>query len=152
MRGDGHANPRLCTCYAACAPVEQTDFCRGSSEKTPMSTTPSAHERKVIRHREVDRTRRRPRQRGPDSILPTSIRQGNSPRSKVTRRIWSASRCGPPSHRKVRDVCWMFLCLPEVVPQRATCHVIGEFELAGMANGAFPSAVLGPGHPISYSE
>jgi len=26
--------------------------------------------------------------------------------------------------------------------------VIGEFEPAGMANGAFPSAVFGPGHQI----
>src|SRR5262249_37442237 len=75
---------------------------------------PARTSRKVIRHREVDRPRRRPRQRGTDSILPTSIRQGNSPRSKVTRRIWPPSRCGPPSHLKVRDVCWIFLCLPEL--------------------------------------
>src|SRR5262245_15798159 len=28
-----------------------------------------------------------------------SIRQGNSPRSRITQRIWPASRCGPQSHR-----------------------------------------------------
>src|SRR5262249_31543824 len=36
---------------------------------------------------------------GPGFMLLTSIRQGDSPRSRITQRIWPASRCGPQSHR-----------------------------------------------------
>src|SRR5262245_10495744 len=32
-----------------------------------------------------------------------SIRQGNSPRSRITQRIWPASRCGPQSHGRTGE-------------------------------------------------
>src|SRR5262249_9712348 len=58
----------------------------------------------VIRHREVDRPHSASSPEGPGFNLLTSIRQGNSPRSRITQRVWPASRCGPQPHPKVCEL------------------------------------------------